>query len=564
NDDFSQLTIASLQKNNQTRTIDSYSLAGLRSGTTYQLIIFTEDDDTFVPPERLPAGGAGISISTDTSNFNLTFAQSRPEVFLKGFKTGTRIGGIDQYRFEFQCTQALRNDTLAEKADNYWSTVVTISSSIGGNGALSEDPQESNPLSPDRKKVKLLYLPTAATQKVTLQFRSPVGSLQPGTTSNFVINNSFDFYLGLDGQNFSRISGMRGGRVELEGDNSQAIIPAGAFVDSGGNALSLSTNVTVGLQKATDVGTATGAVAGRGAPAFGSYSEDSRVPPNLLNAMRAMREIQTKSAAQNQGNAKAAPKAVASRASEVADNVLGSFYDFFLPSGVRRTFATSKEASIRLAYSSSVTNGNNVNVYFYNDTGSTVTYNAGQSVPPGAYGLENSGRAVDDVNRTITVNVGHFTVFVVVNATSSVLGSAASLGALSTLTVPDTLEHTGAEIEAFNFPNPFNPNEKGFNFVGTKTSGQATLRTDAATAIRYALPKNLGSGPLNVTLYIYDVSGSLVKTVDLGTKATGRYHYTDWDGKNDDGQTVASGVYIGRLKIEGTTRTKFFKMAVIK
>ena len=40
------------------------------------------------------------------------------------------------------------------------------------------------------------------------------------------------------------------------------------------------------------------------------------------------------------------------------------------------------------------------------------------------------------------------------------------------------------------------------------------------------------------------------------------FQYLAWDGKNDSGKKVASGVYIGVLKV-GSAK-KFFKMAVIK
>ena len=130
--------------------------------------------------------------------------------------------------------------------------------------------------------------------------------------------------------------------------------------------------------------------------------------------------------------------------------------------------------------------------------------------------------------------------------------------------LPDTVNYAGTEIEAFNFPNPFNANSRGFLFTGTKTVGQQTLRAEGSTAIRYALPSNLGAGPVNVSLVIYDVAGDLVRRLNFDSRATGKYHYGDWDGRNEDGQNVASGVYVGRLTIEGSSRTKTFKMAVIK
>ena len=50
---------------------------------------------------------------------------------------------------------------------------------------------------------------------------------------------------------------------------------------------------------------------------------------------------------------------------------------------------------------------------------------------------------------------------------------------------------------------------------------------------------------------IYNVVGEKVRTIDLGTPAANTYHYVAWDGKNDSGNKVASGVYIGVLKVGG-------------
>ena len=139
-----------------------------------------------------------------------------------------------------------------------------------------------------------------------------------------------------------------------------------------------------------------------------------------------------------------------------------------------------------------------------------------------------------------------------------------NISGFSGLSLPDTVDYAGTELEVFNFPNPFNAGIRGFLFAGTKTVGQATLRAEGSTAFRMALPSNLGAGPVRVTMEIYDVSGDLVKRLDFGSQTTGKYHYADWDGKNEDGQTVASGVYIGRMSVEGSGRTKTLKMAVIK
>ena len=75
-----------------------------------------------------------------------------------------------------------------------------------------------------------------------------------------------------------------------------------------------------------------------------------------------------------------------------------------------------------------------------------------------------------------------------------------------------------------NYPNPFNPE----------------------TWIPYQLAK-----PADVTLHIHAVDGSLVRTLSLGYKGVSIYQSRSraayWDGKNEVGEPVASGVYFYTL-----------------
>ena len=75
-----------------------------------------------------------------------------------------------------------------------------------------------------------------------------------------------------------------------------------------------------------------------------------------------------------------------------------------------------------------------------------------------------------------------------------------------------------------NYPNPFNPE----------------------TWIPYQL-----ANPADVTLHIYSVDGTLVRTLALGHKGVGIYQSHSraayWDGKNELGEHVASGVYFYTL-----------------
>ena len=71
-----------------------------------------------------------------------------------------------------------------------------------------------------------------------------------------------------------------------------------------------------------------------------------------------------------------------------------------------------------------------------------------------------------------------------------------------------------------NYPNPFNP----------------------ATEIAYFLPEREG-----VELVIYDVTGRRVRALVSGVQAMGRY-VVGWNGLNDRGDSVGSGVYYYRLR----------------
>ncbi len=90
-----------------------------------------------------------------------------------------------------------------------------------------------------------------------------------------------------------------------------------------------------------------------------------------------------------------------------------------------------------------------------------------------------------------------------------------------------------------NYPNPFNPD----------------------TWIPYLLAK-----PVNVTLTIYAANGAIVRTLVLGHQAAGIYQNRNravyWDGKNAQGESVASGVYFYTLTAGDFSATR--KMLIMK
>ncbi|MBU8922596.1 MAG: VCBS repeat-containing protein [Bacteroidales bacterium] len=85
-----------------------------------------------------------------------------------------------------------------------------------------------------------------------------------------------------------------------------------------------------------------------------------------------------------------------------------------------------------------------------------------------------------------------------------------------------------------NYPNPFNP----------------------STTISYGLSK-----PENINIKIYDTAGRLIRVLIDEEKEAG-IHETLWDGRNNEGVRVASGIYFYRMTAGINVETK--KMVLLK
>ncbi len=77
-------------------------------------------------------------------------------------------------------------------------------------------------------------------------------------------------------------------------------------------------------------------------------------------------------------------------------------------------------------------------------------------------------------------------------------------------------------------PNPFNPR----------------------TRLQYSL-----SEPAHVSLHIYSVAGQLVRSIELGKKAAGHFHY-DWNGTNNSAKPLGSGLYFAILNAGNVRSTQ--------
>ncbi len=101
-------------------------------------------------------------------------------------------------------------------------------------------------------------------------------------------------------------------------------------------------------------------------------------------------------------------------------------------------------------------------------------------------------------------------------------------GIISELAIPDKYELRQ------NFPNPFNPE----------------------TSIIYGLPKES-----NVRIEVYNLLGQAVVTL-VNEKQKSGYHSVQWNGCDNSGTMMKSGVYIYRITSGGFTETK--KMILLK
>jgi len=103
-----------------------------------------------------------------------------------------------------------------------------------------------------------------------------------------------------------------------------------------------------------------------------------------------------------------------------------------------------------------------------------------------------------------------------------------------------------------NYPNPFN----------------------ASTTLNYTLPQVIGErykvkgGPntshlIPITLKVYNILGQVVRTLVDGKQRPGYYSIV-WDGKDDNGMDVSSGIYFCRLEVEGLKAERTRKMVLLR
>ena len=163
--------------------------------------------------------------------------------------------------------------------------------------------------------------------------------------------------------------------------------------------------------------------------------------------------------------------------------------------------------------------------------------------------VEHGGRfsvAYVDMNRKAVVKVGDRLTISLLNATNQPIGT------ITRTITPHDLERASLLIEVHakdfipnqtrllqNYPNPFNPE----------------------TWIPYQIAEDA-----RVTIEIFNIAGELIRRIELGNQTAGWYVTKDraayWNGCNEAGEGVASGIYFYKLNAGNYSATR--KMLIVK
>jgi len=499
------------------KTVNSYSISGFKTGVSYDLLILPKEKGDSV---NGPVEGMGVSFSvaeaTSTKNINLTYVSSA----LDCVPASKKSLGNNQFQVKIECNKSLRKQI---PADDDLDQILTLAS---GAGQLLGGDKE---LASNRRRVTVVYRASAGEANFSLRIRAYSQDVNPRTGTNFHVDKVFPFYVGLDSNSTKKVSNIQGGSVELEptvddealgfSERAKVDLPPGTFADDSG-VIVASNTVEVGLSKGRDENLAKnlalralGYVPGT----LDVLRNLAAYPPEMAAAIAAYR-VQSSSAGTIQGA-----------------NPLSSFYNIFLPAGIRHQLR--QRADLTLSYSTvgsplAAANAEAINVWYFD-------------AALGRYVKEDNNRRVDPVNKTITVSVDHFSTFVVLDSTP--------------IARIQNFVHTN-EILAVNFPNPSDCSWHA-NVARNTAFGAGQVFNFRGTMIRMTLPEPSGVVS-DAKVNIYDTAGNLVRTMNPGPLEGGFTHYLPWDCSNNSGHTVSSGVYFGEVVWGGKRR--LFKMAIIK
>jgi len=484
---------ASLMTESVTESVDSYAFYGLAAGR-YTLIAVDSLNRPRVLKENFDMPDQDIS-------HDLMFTVTEPKLMASLMQKIP--DGVEAI---FSCNQAFRNnpddaDSDGTSDDNEFADFVSV---VTGNGTLAFNSVET-----DRFSASYLYTKGDETgvNSLVLDAAFSTEEINPETGANFEAAGRYAYPFGLASSQEDSVSEL-GGYLCLPG-GSGLNFPANAIALEGSSSNTLrasetgTSDVTVTFRAADSLNSLarSGQSSGRAAMRMAESLGPQYYPPRMYKAIKAL-----------------------SDAPEV--NPFSSFYDIFLPLGVSHLF--TNRPTLTMTYDEGA-DPSQINVYYFNEA---------QNV----YTIENDGRSVDTNAHTISVLIGHASVFTVLSSSVPIVRGTGFDGT----------------IDLFNFPNPFDLKPKAVSLQSTESG--VSHRTINGTMIKMSVPVSLSGA---VQIQIFNVAGEKVRTL-RDTIATGGAHfYLEWDGENDGGEEVASGIYIARFTLDGKNE-KFFKMAVVK
>ncbi len=168
-------------------------------------------------------------------------------------------------------------------------------------------------------------------------------------------------------------------------------------------------------------------------------------------------------------------------------------------------------------------------------TGSTEVVNVNESH---AVWADMNRRSVASIGDTLLVEVRDVSGELIRTIDHEIDAAAIRRAFTELILTPETLKPKQTTLLA-NYPNPFNPE----------------------TWIPYQLANDT-----HAAIHIYSQTGKLVRSLDLGFQRAGYYvgqsRAAYWDGRNDSGELLASGVYFYQLITPELTPTR--KMVIVK
>jgi hypothetical protein len=153
------------------------------------------------------------------------------------------------------------------------------------------------------------------------------------------------------------------------------------------------------------------------------------------------------------------------------------------------------------------------------------------------YGIKGTGPQVSDLF-TIDLNTAEGTIIGSVGL-QALTGLAYAETGITSVEGSDDKSLPTKFVLSQNYPNPFNP----------------------STSIEFSIPVNS-----NVTLTIYNLLGQVVTTLVNEEVSAGHYSIV-WNGADDNGYQVSSGVYLYEMKTNGNNGTAYSqikKMVLLK